>query len=252
MKLVAIYNAWSDCLDLLEKSIDNIAPVVEGVYVVWSNQSNHGQNIPFTFRHPKAQFFHCEPVPGFAPHDNETTKRNFGLIQAKKDGFSHFLMMDCDEFYVQQDVFDGKVQMIHDDLNGLVCPLRVYIKEPTLWCTDHTLVPFIQKLTPDVTVGAHKYFPFAYDDLGHAHIDPTRRPSHRDRIKMSSATMHHFSYVRKDMELKINNSSANLKRSREVIYRDLENARPGYVSELYHRELQECEDLFKIKGPKQL
>lgn len=249
MRLVAIYNVWSDCLDLLEKSITNILPVVDAVYVVWSNVSNRGQLIPFTFKynHHKVTFFHVEPFNGHPPEQSETIKRNFGLNQAKKADFTHFLMMDSDEFYIQEEVMEERENI--GDLNGLVCGLRVYIKEPTLWCEDHTLVPFIQKITPDVSVGNFKSYPFAYDENRHAHIDPTRRPSHKDKVAKSSIYMHHFSYVRRDIDLKINNSTANLMRSRDVIYRDLENARPGYVSELYHRELKVSEDLFKIKGP---
>jgi hypothetical protein len=59
--------------------------------------------------------------------------------------------------------------------------------------------------------------------------------------------MHHYSYVRKDINLKIENSSANLKRSRHIIYEELVNAKPGYLSKLYHQELKECENYFNIQ-----
>ncbi len=249
MKLVAIYNVWSDCLDLLKKSIDNILPVVDKVIVVWSNRSNKGNHIPFTFEynHPKVAFHHVEPVDFMNPALNETMKRNVGIGQARSEGFTHFLIMDSDEFYFQEDVIKEKEKIERGDLNGIVCGLRVYIKEPTLWCEDHTLVPFIQKLTHNVVVGDFKTYPFAYDTERHAHIDPTRRPSHRDKIAWSDIVMHHMSYVRKDINLKIDNSTANLSRSRQIILDELKNAKPGYVSQLYHKELKECPDYFKIR-----
>jgi hypothetical protein len=247
MRLVAIYNAWSDCTDLLKKSIDTILPCVDGVFIVWSNASNYGQNIPFTFRydHPKVKFFHVEPMRLRPPAFNETMKRNFGLQQAKE--YTHFLIMDCDEFYFYDEVMAEKERIESEDLNGTVCRLKVYIKEPTLWCEDHTLVPFIQKNCNNVSVGHFKYYPYAYDQNREAHIDPTRRPSHKDKIGFSDLYMHHMSYVRKDIMLKINNSTANLRRSMATILSDMDNAKPGYVSQLYHKELNECKDYFKIK-----
>lgn len=249
MRLVAIYCAWSDCLDLLEKSIDNILPVVDHVIVVWSHKNNHcGIRIEWAFTHPSVSFVHIEPMQHFKAHQNETMKRNVGIDKARGEGYTHFLMMDSDEFYLREDVSREKDRMEREDLNGLVCGLRVYIKEPTLWCEDHTLVPFIQKLTKGVCVGDFKSYPFAYDKDRNAHIDPTRRPSHRDKIGWSEIVMHHFSYVRQDIDMKINSSSANLKRSRDIILDDLANAKEGYMSKLYHRELKSGPDLFGLKN----
>lgn len=246
MKLAAIYIAWSDCTDLLWKSVKNTLPAVDRIYVVWSNRSNRGETIPFHILSLDVVPLQIEPFLHYGPQQNETMKRNAGIDQARKDGFTHFLMMDSDEFYLRQDILRDRDRMDREDINGLVCGLRVYIKEPTLWCEDHTLVPFITKLTPDVSIGDHRHFPFAYDKLGNCHIDPTRRPSHVSKIGWTDTVMHHFSYVRKDMDLKIRNSTANLGRSRDVIFKDLAGAKPGYKSLLYHRELQETEDIFGI------
>jgi hypothetical protein len=48
--------------------------------------------------------------------------------------------------------------------------------------------------------------------------------------------------------MKINSSTANLKRSRDVILDDLANAKEGYMSKLYHRELKSGPDLFGLKN----
>lgn len=227
--------------------MDNILPVSDIVIVVWSTRSNRGVEKNFDFQShesEKVHFLNVEPENGVKPADNEAMKRNAGLDFARANGCTHFLIMDSDEFYHAEDVEKGKRDI--GELNGLVCGLRVYIK-PTLWCEDHTLVPFIQKLTPEVRVGSFKGFPFTYDKERKCHIDPTRRPSHLCRVEWSDIVMHHFSYVRKDIDLKIRNSSANLIRSRDVIHKELQQARPGHISLLYHRELKECEDQFKIQ-----
>lgn len=229
MKLCAIYCAWSDCIDLLEKSINNIMPVVNEVIIVWSNMSNKGETIPFRIGHfgSNVHFAQYEPDSYWSSALNETNKRNVGLETARMQGCTHFLMMDCDEFYRREDVEREKLRMERDNLNGLVCGVRVYVKEPTLWCEDHTRVPFITKLTEDVKLGSFRG-PFTHSDKdGSALIDPTRRTSHKRRVEWSDVIMHHFSYVRQDMDLKIRNSTANLKRSRAVIMEEMAQARPG-------------------------
>lgn len=248
--LVAIYNAWGDCVDLLEKSVENILPVVDRVLIVYSEKSNRGHVMPFKYVIPsnKISLVRAEPVSGWDPVSNEKMKRNIGIEKAREIGATYFIMMDCDEFYLQSDIVSEFERVKKRQLNGLVCRLKVYIKEPTLWCEDITLVPFIQKMTMTVSMGGYKWFPYAYD-RGTPMIDPTRRPSHTSKIGWSDIFMHHFSYVRKDIMLKINNSTANLSRSKDVILEDLKNAKPGYESKIYHRVLNECEDIFKIKGP---
>lgn len=249
MKVLAVYNAWSDCKDLLFKSLQNIMPVVDEALVVYSDMSNRKNFIEFAFPPlNKTTLLRHEPNFNLTPHDNETAKRNIGVEYAKRNGFTHLIMMDCDEFYLRSDVSRETERMkIHPEINALVCGVRVYIKEPTLYCDDHTLVPFIVKVTDDLHFGNYKHFPFTYDKQRNCHIDPTRRPSYRQGVEWSDAIMHHFSYVRQNMDLKIENSSANLSRSREVIYEDLAKAEPGYESKMYHQYLKQCEDIFKIK-----
>lgn len=248
MRLSVIINAWADTAELLPHCINNYIPVCDNVIVVYSNMSNRGNIIPFMvpFGHENVQYFHCEPLMNITPLQNETRKRNFGIQKAKEFESTHFLMSDADEFYEQDQFAKEKERIESRNLNGLVSSLRVYIKEPTLSCEDHTLVPFIHKLLPNTCVGAHKYYPFAVDKQGNAHIDPSRRVNYTSRIEMSSAVMHHYSYVRQDIELKINNSSANLRKSAQVIREEMMDAKPGYISKLYHRELVTSPNYFNL------
>lgn len=239
MRLSVIINTWADTAELLPYCINNYLPVCDDVLVIYSNRSNRGNVIPFMvpFGHERVKYFQYEPDISLTPQHNETRKRNFGIQKAKEQGSSHFLMSDADEFYIQDEFLQEKERMGQSNLYGLVCPLKVYIKSPTLWCEDHTLVPFIHKLLPNTCVGIFPFYPFAIDKDRNPHIDPTRRVNYASRIEMSKVYMHHFSYVRKDMELKINNSSANLRKSAQVIREEMRDAKPGYKSKLYHKEL---------------
>lgn len=254
MRLASIINVWADCVELLPFCIKNHLEFCDGVIVVWSQYSNHGvkndavlEYILANGHDSRVEFVQCEPWRGVTPLNSETRKRNHGIATAREKGFTHVLISDADEFWDAEVMKALKIKCEANGTNGYVHPLKVFIKEPTLWCDDHTLVPGIQKLTKDFSVGSFNAYPFAYDEKGHAHIDPSRRPNTLKGIVYSPAPMAHMSYVRKNIDLKIDNSSANLRRSRQVIYDELRDAKPGYVSKLYHQPLQECENYFNIQ-----
>src|SRR6478736_795866 len=246
MKLAAIFNVWMDSIELLGRAIECMP--AEEIIIVWSEYSNRGERAtPYLYIYgQKVHFVQCEPKSYNNPADSETRKRNAGLHKAKELGCTHFIMCDSDEFYIREEFEETKKLFDSTCIYGVVHPVRVYVGRPTLWCDDHTLVPGIQRLFDDSEVGFFQRYPFAYDREGNAHIDPTRRPNTDIGIDKSPFFMHHMSYVRQNIDLKIRNSSANLRRSEAAIKRDIANAAPGYMSELYHRELKESENLFGI------
>lgn len=253
MKLCSIINVWADCVELLPFCIENHLQFCDGVIVVWSQYSNHGVKNDavleyiITNKHDSSvDFVQVEPWRGVTPLNSETRKRNHGISVAREKGFTHVLISDADEFWHPKIMNNERFNIEHNNLNGVVHPLRVFVKSPTLWCEDHTLVPGIQKLTKDFMVGSFSHYPFAYDKDGKAHIDPSRRPNTMFGIQYIDAPMYHYSYVRKNIDLKIDNSSANLRNSRQIIYDELRDAKPGYVSRLYHQPLQSCENYFNL------
>jgi len=218
---------------------------------VWSQHSNHFvkndavlEYILANGHDSRVEFVQLEPMKGLKPLANETRKRNHGIEIAKKKGFDQVLISDADEFWYSDTMNQLKIELEHEEkLNGFVHPLRVFIKSPTLWCEDHTLVPGIQRLTKKFYVGNFSHYPYAYEGLT-ARIDPSRRPNTLTGIKYVGVPMSHMSYVRKDIDLKINNSSANLKKSREAIHEQVRNAVPGYKSG--YGILKECPNYFNI------
>lgn len=253
MRLCSIINVWADCLELLPFCIQNHLQFCDGIIVVWSSTSNHGvkddRMLEFVVKNgypSNVLFVQKEPQKGLKPLENEIIKRNHGLRIAKEQGYTHFLIADADEYYIPEDVNEEKERFDNPNLNGLVCGMFVFVKSPLLWTDTYTLVAFIQKISRDVSVGRFKDYPFAYKDRK-AFIDPSRRISHKKGVEFSEIMMHHMSYIRNDIDLKINNSSAKLHRSRQVIYDELRDAKPGYTSRLYHQPLQECENYFGIE-----
>lgn len=248
MKIAAIFNIWADCLDLLPHAIENIRPVVDGVIVVWSYRSNRGNVIEYDL--PKdCILVKCDPVSK-DPHVNEVLKRNAGLEAAKELGFTHFIGMDSDEFYQRSEFIKAKELIQEKGYLGSVCRIKTYFKSPTLTIGyDHTLVPFIHKISSSLSYKLKfKDYPFTYDQQRHCHIDPTRRLNMtRGVYMMEDVTMHHYSYVRKDMSLKLQNSSANFKGTRtDAVMNDLKNAKPGYYCNTYGRTLVSCDNIFNL------
>lgn len=251
MKLCSIISAWGDTLELLPHCIDNHLKFCNGVIVMWSEQSNFGVNdtrmkeFVYTHKYHHVIFYQLEPMKHRDARVNERNKRNVGIDVARKHGFTHFLIADADEFYNSKEVEWEKLRFDDPALKGLVCKLKVYVRYPTLRTDDHTLVPFIHRLTNRIKCTENRYYPFTYDNSG-AHIDPTRRFDINSGVQMSPVTMHHFSYVRQNIEMKISSSTANLRRSREVIHEELRTAEPGAVSKLYHRPFELCENQFNL------
>lgn len=254
MRLCAIYNVWADGLDLLPYSVKNILPVVDGVIIVWSEKSNYGERSDKMLQyiissdHHKVLYHQWEPDLSQKPHVNETRKRNYGLKVAKKLEFTHFIMMDSDEFYKQDEFIEEKNWIDHYGVAGSVCRTQVYFKSPTLTVgLDHTLVPFIHILDNEMEFGNFPDYPFAYDENGNAHIDPTRRLNiNKDVYLPDTIIMHHYSWVRSDYNMKINNSSASRNLKKSSIYRDLEQAKEGHYNEFYRSHLTKCENYFNL------
>lgn len=255
MKLCSIINAWADTVELLPYAINNHLQFCDGVIVVWSVASNHGavdnRMLQFvaTHNYQNVLFHQIEPLKKMKPLLNETRKRNVGLDVAKHKDYTHFFLADADELYIPEEVEKNRRSLADNShINGLVCRLMVYVGKPTLSCPDsNTLVPFIHKLRKDTIAGRFQHYPFAYDKKRTSHIDPSRRLNERNGIVMSNTVMHHFSYVRADINLKIQNSTATKLRSREALVKqDIACAAPGYVSRLYNQPLKEVENYFDI------
>lgn len=255
MRLVSIISTWGDTLSLLPKCIENHLKFSDGVIVCWSTTSNYGvrdeRMLPFvvTSLYDRVLFHQIEPVlnrKGDALF-NETRKRNAGIEIAKREGYTHYIVADADEYYIPEHVCQAKTEFNDSNLNGLVSYIRVFVGKPTLWCVDpNTVVPFIHRLRPNTQVGNFRDYPYAYRATGLAQIDPSRRPNVINGVRYSDVEMYHMSYIREDIDKKIKNSTAKLSRMEKAIKADIMYARPGWKSHIYNRELKECENYFGI------
>ncbi len=247
MKLIAIYCVWDD-YELLRLSCDNLRPCVDGIIVVYSELSNFGEvsklepgSLP-----GYVHGFQWEPKFGDA-RDKETAKRNFGLQKAWEMGATHFICLDADEYYNPIEFNREKERFnTEPDLQGLVCELQTYFRSPTLTIgKDTTRVPFIHKLTPQIQHTFNRRYPYAWEGQA-IRIDPTRSLNINSGVKISTATMHHMSYVREDFGKKIRNSTARDNIKVDILTKDLLEAKDGYYCVFYGRVLHRVPNYFNL------
>lgn len=242
MKLAAIYNIWDGC-ELLPGSMKTIIDHVDQIIIIWQDVSNYGEkynpmdDIKCLDLLGKVSFIKYEPVVGAGMY-NEKQKRNIGINIAREKGCTHFLHIDCDEYY--EDFGAAKELYIRSGKPGSVCKLYTYFKLPTLRfeTPDGYFVPFIHELKPDTLAGGRQY-PF--------YSDPTRRINETDVVELP-VFMHHFSWVRKDIERKCRNSSAKENIERGTMLQDYHSPEvgPGYYVQDYDKKLIEVPDSFCI------
>lgn len=251
-RTVVIYNVWADAIELLPFSLKNILPMVDHAIIVWSESSNYGEieknylydHIPVS---EKISLFRWEPDLNKPAAENERAKRNYGLFQAKKMQFTHFLMADADEFYVPEQFLKAKERIFKENFAGMVCPLDVYFGSPELCAgRDTTLVPFIHKLTPTLQYVWNKLYPNAWIN-GQLRIDPTRQLNINSGVTYSEEIiMHHYSWCRKDYAKKIRNSSARANIERSDVLNELGNSKEGYYCKFYCKTLSRAKVDFGI------
>ncbi len=262
MKLVAVYSVWDD-YEMCLHSMKNMAPLVDGIIVIASETSNYLEKskIPMCWRQDTSdstvhfQLLQWEPGPSDA-RENETAKRNFGLQKARELGYTHFIMMDADEFYEPAAFLKEKQRFIDNpNLAGLVCRTQVYFKSPTLTIgIDTTLVPFIHKLTPGLQHEFNRKYPFAWTDQDgkpftdkkRIRIDPTRSLNINTGVEWSEIIMHHYSYVRRDLQKKIRNSTARENIQNSTLVHDYMHAKEGELCQFYNKKLARCPNLFGL------
>lgn len=230
MRLAAIYNVW-DGEELLKGSIDQIRDETDIIIIVSQHISNYGERYrPKLDGNYDIEILY-EPDVSKGGTWNETRKRNIGIQKAIQLGCTHYILMDCDEYYD-----DFKDLKNHPDA---VLPLFTYFKHPTyrLSPIEQYFVPGIITITQDIKVGNFNcgYF-----------CDPTRKPN--KKLTYHEHYMHHYSYVRNNILRKINNSSAkfNIERRKSVLIEDLQCAKPKYYVKFYKKTIILVPNYFNI------
>ena len=146
------------------------------------------------------EYIHYKTPPQ-SPQFNELTKKNNGLEKVKQLGYTHFLTVDCDEFYFENEFNEAKEFIKKEDIDTSVCWIQNYHKVPeyrVVGLSEPFKVPFINKIYSDtqLNLGASYFTP---------QVDPTRivNTYHRPHLfNKEKIMMHHYTTIRKDIRKK--------------------------------------------------
>ncbi len=213
MKLGIAYNIF-DGVELLEFSAKSVRNCAEYIVAVYQDISNYGNtssvdlvNLLNDLKNKGLidDIVKYHPNIGLKGHGNEIAKRNFGLETCKMAGCTHFMTMDIDEFYKEEELKYVKELIRKDNYDSSACQMQTYYKtaEWAINPPESYYVPLIYKID-ERRFNLNVKWPIT--------ADPTRRlePKNMMVFMRNKIEMHHMSYVRKDIRAKLNNSSANV------------------------------------------
>ena len=211
MRLGIAYNIFNGD-ELLIDSLKRLRTVSDYIVLTYQNVSNTGnkssKNILEELLKIDKYLFDdivlFEPSISIKAAQNETNKRNLGLKYCKKNNCTHFMSIDCDEFYDIEQFKNAKETIIKHGYKSTACELVNHFHSSKYQMVEHKqYVPFIFKIPI-----------FRKHKLGRklpVLVDPTRVISRNSFFCFSKEklTMHHMSYVRenyKSIESKLINS----------------------------------------------
>lgn len=214
MKLGVSYIVF-DGVELLEHSIKQIRKHVDYVQVIYQSSSWFGHQIKnedlITLNSLKlsglvddlTKFSDFVPLKDSLANSiakakaYEKAKRELGLRSALRKGCTHYLCMDVDEFYLEDQFSLAKEEIEKNDYGLTAVKFINYVNVPTLHRGyDSSRVPFICKIGPSSSMTS-RFF---------VKCDPTRGISSRVNsthdFDPEMITMHHMETVRRDLKTK--------------------------------------------------
>jgi hypothetical protein len=238
MKLGVAYNVF-DAEELLEHSINSIRECVDFIVVVAQETSNYG-NVNLNLRKTLSELKDrglIDSIYWYKPtliydkkgnilsengYENEQVKRQIGLDLCKYNQCRIFSSMDCDELYDKKQYEIAKDDFISGDYDSSFCQMRTFYKS-----AEYQIIPLESYYVPlFYKIDKNTKFTFAFIPPYPVEIDPTRRitAGHSLIYTRNEIEMYHYSYVRKSIITKIENSSArNEQKNSDLIINHFNN-----------------------------
>jgi hypothetical protein len=215
MRLGASYNVF-DGEELLENSIRYIKEQVDYVSVVYQEISNFGDKCSDSLLNLLDKLVnkkHINELYKYTPeihneitdrnHDQEIEHRNIGLELSRKNGCTHHMSLDVDEFYVDIELAYAKKIIEEGGYDASAWMHLQYYKDSIylIYPPEIEFVGGIYELTPDTK--------FVFSG-GYPPTDPTRKTNNQDYkiFSRKEIQMHHMSFVRKDIRKKYMNHTS--------------------------------------------
>ena len=256
-KLGIAYNIFDDSIELLEKSILSVRNVADYITVIYQDISNMGNQSEINLKELLTEYKNKGLIDSFylykpqlnapIPHINEINKRNMGLYVCQGEGCTHYMSMDTDEFYKEDELKKALEVMIEGNYDSSACQLQTYWKngEWVLNPPEEYYVSLIYKIRTGVDFVLGHNFPVL--------VDPTRRmnPGNCKIFTRDEIEMHHASYVRNDIAKKLFNSSS-ISSFGDIIedlinyFNDWKEGDKAFMPDRNKYELKKVDNIFNI------
>jgi hypothetical protein len=256
-KLGIAYNIFDDSIELLEKSILSVRNVADYITVIYQDISNMGNQSEINLKELLTEYKDKGLINSFyiykpqlnvpIPHINEMNKRNMGLYVCQGEGCTHFMSMDSDEFYKEDELNKVLDVMVGGNYDSSACQLQTYWKsgEWVLNPPEEYYVSLIYKIRTGVDFVLGHNFPVL--------VDPTRRmnPGNCKIFTRDEIEMHHASYVRNDIAKKLFNSSS-ISSFGDIIedlinyFNDWKEGDKAFMPDRNKYELKKVDNIFNI------
>jgi len=256
-KLGIAYNIFDDSIELLEKSILSVRNVADYITVIYQDISNMGNQSEINLKELLTEYKDKGLINSFyiykpqlnapIPHINEMNKRNMGLYVCQGESCTHFMSMDSDEFYKEDELKKVLDVMVEGNYDSSACQLQTYWKsgEWVLNPPEEYYVSLIYKIRTGVDFVLGHNFPVL--------VDPTRRmnPGNCKILTRDEIEMHHASYVRNDIAKKLFNSSS-ISSFGDIIedlinyFNDWKEGDKAFMPDRNKYELKKVDNIFNI------
>lgn len=251
MKLTFCYSTFNG-LELLEKSVENILPVVDHVVICHQVISNKGNGQPKGNNEillrldkiDKVKIILFHPYEKLTTKRNEIQKHNLMIKCARELGSTHFIMGACDHFYSRDEVKFAKNFVLENDIDVSLTAMHTYYKTPQMRLEpiEDYFMPFICKLGENTGVENRKY-PYKVDPS--VAVFPYKK---MHMFRPDEVLLHHYSMLRHDVLDKFTNAAASIRWNPDQVLKfidEYENAKLGdKISYFQGRKLVSAPALF--------
>lgn len=219
MKLGVSYNLFNG-EELLEASIRSIRKQVDYINIVWQNKS--WTNEP---ANPKLKLLLNDLikeglVDNLIEYDFDKVvdpwkmaikKKNIGIGDLRAAGCTHFLLMDADEFYIEEEFEKAKKFILENRITHSACPIYDYRPSYCYRMRDvqSYSVSFICKLNRRTKITGRNSMPCLIDSLRTAAFCPFVHKFYY----FNNVAMHHMTGVRRNYKSKLDNTISNYSES---------------------------------------
>jgi hypothetical protein len=257
MKLGILYTTWTgDDMQILKDSIEQHLPFVDGVLVFMDGASMSMEQIPFSEKHridyhlsnskiQQFNFLENDQKFGGNPKAIERNKHNQMIQEAKKQGFTHFILAAGDHFYSKETFEAGKEVAESVDVSFTKMVTYYRTADLAVWPLEDYYMPFIHKMYPETEISTSAKYTVI--------VDPSVKVNTCSSIvifEAKQAVLHHYSMVRKNILRKFRNAASSIrwtKEQKETFINEYNNAQiGGKISYFQGRELKKASEVLEL------